>query len=258
MHDIRGLLLDLDGVLYVQDDVIPGAGDIVNRLRSSNFPFRFLTNTTMHSRAAIANKLNSFGIKAEQAEIFSTCVVAARWLSSQGYTRLHLLLQEEAAIDFSDFEITNARPDAVVVGDLAEGFTYSRLNPAFRLLKQGARLVALQKNRFWQTRDGLSLDAGPFVAALEYAAETEAVVIGKPSRAYFAMAVLDMGLVPGQVAMVGDDLFTDIKGAADAGLKTILCKTGKFRREYLSKSTTQPDFTISSIANLTDLLGIKA
>lgn len=254
MSEIKGLLLDLDGVLYTEEKVISGAAETLAWLRRAGIPFRFLTNTTMRSRQALADKLNGFGIEARPEEIFSTCVVAARWLARQGVARLHLLLPEEPAADFSGFEITDSEPEVVLVGDLGEGFTYERLNTAFRLLKQGARLVALQKNRFWQTTAGLAMDVGAFVAALEYAAETEAVVIGKPNRAYFEMALADMGLQPGEVVMVGDDLSTDIRGGQAAGLTTILCGTGKFRPEDLGKSDTQPDYMIDSIAELRRLL----
>jgi len=254
MRKIKGLLIDLDGVLYTEDRLIAGAIETLARLRSARLPFRFLTNTTIRSRQALADKLHGFGIEARVEEIFSTCVVAARWLAEQGTTRLHVLLPEEPRVDFSGFKITDSTPEVVLVGDLGEGFTYARLNKAFRLLKQGARLVALQKNRFWQTADGLAMDVGAFVAALEYAAETAAVVIGKPNRAYFEMALADMKLQPEEVAMVGDDLFTDIRGGQAAGLTTVLCQTGKFRPDDLEKSDIQPDHVIDSIAELPRLL----
>ena len=121
-------------------------------------------------------------------------------------------------------------------------------------VKRGASLIALQKNRYWQTLDGLSLDVGAFVAALEYGAETEAAVIGKPNRAYFEVAVKDLGLPSHKVGMVGDDIFTDIKGGQAAGLTTILVKTGKFRAEDLASASVQPDYLLSSIRELPEIL----
>ena len=135
--------------------------------------------------------------------MFSTAVVAARWLADQGVLRVQLLLTDDAQKDFNGFQITARRPEVVVVGDLGAEFNFEVLNSAFLAVKDGARLVALQKGRYWQTRNGLALDAGAFVAALEYATETEAELIGKPNRAYFDTALADMGIDPSQVAMIG-------------------------------------------------------
>ncbi|MFQ6112714.1 MAG: HAD-IIA family hydrolase, partial [bacterium] len=124
----------------------------------------------------------------------------------------------------------------------------------FRLIKGGAQLIGLQKNRFWHTLNGLSMDAGAFVVALEYAAETEATIIGKPNRAYFEMAVQDLGLPASNVAMIGDDIYTDILGGQAAGLRTILVKTGKYQFDDLSKVDVKPDWIIESIACLPTML----
>jgi len=247
---LEGLLIDLDGVLYVEDRVLPGAVDAMRVLRQRSYPLRFLTNTTMRSRFALVEKLRGLGIHAEREEVFSTSVVATHWLKEQGISRIYLLLPRAAQEDFAEFRITDDHPEAVVVGDLGADYTFDVLNHAFRLIRGGARLVALQKNRFWQRKDGLALDVGPFVAALEYATEQEASVIGKPSPAYFETALNDLRLPAGRVAMVGDDIHTDIAGGHAAGLKTILVKTGKYRAEDVGKAPCQPDWTLDSVADL--------
>jgi len=132
-----------------------------------------------------------------------------------------------------------------VVGDLGEGFTYERLNPAFRHLMQGAELLALQKNRYWQTEAGLSMDAGPFVAALEYASGKRASVVGKPERDFFRLALEDLGLEAHEVAMVGDDTEADVIGAREAGLMGIQVRTGKWQGD-----AAEADFVLDSIADL--------
>ena len=250
----QGLLVDLDGVLYVEDTVIPGAVEAMDWLREREYPLRFLTNTTMRSRLSLAEKLRGLGIRAEPQEVFSTCVVAAHWLRAQSIHMVHLLLPRPAHEDFSDFQNTNDRPEAVIVGDLGRDFDFDVLNLAFRLIRSGARLIALQKNRFWQRLDGVAMDVGAFVAALEYAADVEATVIGKPNRAYFEMALEDLGLPADQVAMIGDDVHTDILGGHAAGLKTILVKTGKYALDGPGSIDCQPDWTLDSIANLPTLL----
>ncbi len=250
----QGFLVDLDGVLYIEDMVIPGAVEAMEWLREREYPLRFLTNTTMVSQLSLAQKLRGFGIRVEPAEVFSTCVVAARWLRAQGIHRVHLLLPTAAQEDFSDFQNTDDSPEAVVVGDLGRDFNYDILNHAFRLIRSGARLIALQKNRFWQRLDGVAMDVGAFVTALEYAAGQEATVIGKPNRAYFEMALEDLSLPADQVAMVGDDVHTDILGGHAAGLKTILVKTGKYALDDPGSIDCQPDWTLESIAQLPTLL----
>lgn len=254
MKSPQGFLVDLDGVLYVEDAVIPGAVEAMDWLRDHEYPLRFLTNTTMRSRLSLVEKLRGFGIRAEPQEVFSTCVVAAHWLRTEGIHRVHLLLPRASREDFSDFQNTDDRPEAVVVGDLGRDFNYDVLNHAFRLIRGGARLIALQKNRFWQRLDGVAMDVGAFVAALEYAADLEATVIGKPNRAYFEVALKDLGLPVDQVAMIGDDVHTDILGGHAAGLKTILVKTGKYAFDDPGSIDCQPDWTLDSIANLPTLL----
>jgi HAD superfamily hydrolase (TIGR01458 family) len=257
MSEIQGFLIDLDGVLYIEDCPIPGAIEAINVLRERRYPLRFLTNTTMKSRDTLVNKLRGMGIRAESREMFSTAVVAAQWLAEKGMTRVQLLLPDDPLKDFSDFTITTDHPEAVVVGDLSTQFTFDVLNDAFLSVRAGATLVALQKNRFWRTTKGLSLDVGPFVAALEYATETEAVLIGKPNRAYFETALNDMKLPASKAAMVGDDVHTDIVGAHTVGIKTVLVKTGKFPFDADKPFPVHPDWILNSIADLPELLPKK-
>ena len=254
MDNIKGFLIDLDGVLYIEDQVIPGAVETVNWLRQQGYPFRFLTNTTMRSRDSLVQKLLRLGIQAEAGDMFSTAVVAARWLADQGISRVQLLLTDDAQKDFDGFEITTNRPEIVVVGDLGTGFSFEILNSAFLAVKAGARLVALQKGRYWQTKNGLALDTGAFVAALEYATETEAELIGKPNRAYFDIALADLGIDPSRVAMIGDDIHMDISGAQAVGMPTILVLSGKYIYDAQQSRSVKPDWTLNSIADLPGML----
>ena len=253
--NIQGFLIDLDGVLYIEDRTIPGAVETVNWLREKGFQFRFLTNTTMHSRDTLVAKLARFGIQAESGEMFSTTVVAAKWLAAKGVSRVQLLLPADPQKDFAGFEITDNQPEVVVVGDLGAQFTFDILNSAFLSVKVGAQLIALQKGRYWQKKSGLAMDAGAFVAALEYATETEAELIGKPNRAYFDMALADIGIDPSQVAMIGDSIDADIIGAQAVGMPTILVRTGQYVFDAQKPSLVQPDWTIDSIADLPGIFG---
>jgi len=255
MKNIKGFLIDLDGVFYIEDQPIPGGAESVNWLRRQGFPLRFLTNTTMHSRDTLVAKLSRFGIQAESGEMFSTAVVAAKWLAAKGVSRVQLLLTEDAQKDFTGFEVTQRQPEVVVVGDLGAQFTFDVLNSAFLSVKAGARLIALQKGRYWQKKNGLAMDAGAFVAALEYATETAAELIGKPNRAYFDTALADLGLEPCRVAMIGDSIGADIRGAQALGMPTILVRTGQYIFDAQRPWPAQPDWTIGSIADLPGLVG---
>ena len=164
---------------------------------------------------------------------------------------MQLLVAEDLREDLAELEEGGGEVDAVVMGDLGEGFTYEVLNEAFRKVRAGAELIALQKNRYWETAEGLSLDAGPFVAAVEYAADREAVVVGKPSEAFFELALSDLGVKPAAAAMVGDDVEADVaahstpgSGASSCGpastARTTSAPPGSSRPRPWTRSPTYP------------------
>ena len=243
-HNLAGLLVDLDGTLYVGDEPIPGAREALQTLRASGVALRYVTNTTRDPRRLVRERLLALGFEVEDEEIFTPARAAAgRIGGSSCFALVHdSLLEDLAGVDFTEDD-----PDYVLVGDLGTAFTYARLNEAFRHLMEGAELLALQKNRFWRTEGGMSLDAGPFVAALEYATGKRASVVGKPEPGFFGLALEDLGLPADEVGMVGDDAEADVLGAKRAGLLGIQVKTGKWR------ATTKPDeadLVIDSVASL--------
>ncbi|MGH2993795.1 MAG: TIGR01458 family HAD-type hydrolase, partial [Solirubrobacterales bacterium] len=185
MKDVRGLLLDLDGVLYVGDEPVEGAQAAVVELRDADLGLRFVTNTTERSKAQTLEKLENLGFELSPQELVTPAALARKHCLDAGHRTVALIMNEDVKRDFEGLEEVDERPDAVIMGDLGEAFGFEILNRAFRMVMDGAELVALQKNRFWLTPEGLSLDAGPFVAAIEYATGREAVVVGKPSRSFF-------------------------------------------------------------------------
>lgn len=247
---LRGLLIDLDGTLYVGNESVPGAREALDRIQASGIAIRYVTNTTRRPRRAVCEHLRSLGFEAPETEVFTPAVAAARLIRDG---RCYPLVDDSLREDLAGVTLTDTEPDYVLVGDLGEGFTYERLDAAFRALMGGADLVALQKNRYWRKPDGLSLDAGPFVAALEYASGKTATVVGKPERTFFRLALDDLDLEPHEVAMVGDDAEADVAGARAAGLKGIQVKTGKYRAENMVDS----DLALDSIAELPRALGIE-
>jgi HAD superfamily hydrolase (TIGR01458 family) len=252
---IDGLLMDLDGTLYTDEEPIPGAAETIAALHARGIVCRYLTNTTRIPRRMILERLRAFGFPAGAEDIFTATLAAARWLEQNDIERIATYLPDAAKEDFEPFGFDPIRPQAIVVGDLAERWDFKTLNRAFRQVLDGALLVALQMNRYWRTSKGLELDAGPFVAALEYATDREAIVVGKPSKAFFDLAAASTGLPHESLAVVGDDVDTDIAGAHAAGLRGILVRTGKFRVERLERSATLPHAIIDSVQRLPEILG---
>jgi HAD superfamily hydrolase (TIGR01458 family) len=254
---MAAILLDVDGVLLLSGEPIEGAADAVDRLRREGHRLRFVTNTTTRSRSALAGDLRDHGIALDDDELQTTAVAAARVLRGK---RVLALTMNAIVPDLDGVELVGENADAVLLGGADETsetnqvFSYMNLARAFHELEAGAELYCLHKNRWWQTRRGPWLDAGAFVAGLEYAAQTEATVLGKPSGTYFAAAVEALDAEPELTWMVGDDVESDVAGAQRVGLKTVLVRTGKFRPDEVERSGLMPDGIVSSIAQLPEWL----
>lgn len=256
-HPLQGILFDLDGVLYVGTRAVPGAADAIAWAARAGIPHLFLTNTTSRPRQAIADKLATLGFRVAVDRILTPAVAAAGWLQQRMADPLALFVPEATAAEFDEF--IHLPPDAesgaraVVVGDLGTEWGFQRLNRAFRLLMQEPEpaLVALGMTRYWRAEDGLRLDTGPFVRALEYATGAEAVVTGKPAATFFDSAAKRLGLTAAKVLMVGDDIRGDIEGAQQAGLRAALVRTGKFSPRDLALGIT-PDTVLPSVRELPD------
>jgi len=247
----------VDGVLHVSGAPIAGAASAIKRLRDNGHRIRFVTNSTTKSRGQLGEQLREMGIAVEDEEIQTTGAVASRVLAGK---RVLALTMPGMLDDLEGLQLVGMNVDAVLLGGADEGeetgriFSYLNLNRAFHELDAGADLYCLHKNKWWQTADGPRLDAGAFVAGLEYAADIEATVLGKPSNAYFAAALEALDAEAGLTWMVGDDLEGDIVGAHKHGMKTILVRTGKFRPDDVERSQVQPDGIVSSIAQIPDWL----
>ena len=250
---IRGVLLDLAGVLYAGDAALPGAAEAVARLRDSGVPLRFLTNSTRTPKARLLDKLAGLSIAVAPEELFTPAQAARDRLAAEGWAP-HLLVHPDLADEFAD--CTMEGPPALVLGDAGTGFSYEALNAAFRVLADGAPFLALAANRVFLDADGkLSLDAGAFVAALEFASGSKAEVLGKPAPGYFRAAAQSMGLALSEVAMVGDDAEADVAGALAAGAgRAVLVRTGKYRAGDEARFAPAPSATVAGIAAAADWL----
>ena len=254
---MAAILLDVDGVLHVSGEPIPGAADAVRRLRDAGHRLRFVTNSTTMSRAQLGASLREIGFAVDDEELQTTGAVAARVLKGK---RVLALTMPGILDDLDGLQLIGMNADAVLFGGADESeepgriFSYLNLNRAFLELQAGAALYCLHKNRWWQTVEGPRLDAGAFVAGLEYAAGVEATVLGKPSPEYFGAALEAIDADAELAWMVGDDLEGDVAGAQRHGMRTVLVRTGKFRPDDFEEAAVSPDGIVSSIAQVPEWL----
>jgi HAD superfamily hydrolase (TIGR01458 family) len=248
-----GFLIDLDGVLYTGDVAIQGADEAIRFLQENGYSYRFVSNTTRKCRRTIAELLWRIGLEIPETYIFTPPFAAVAYMKMTGRYHSRLVVTGDVFRDFpsSPDDSVIGKTDYVVIGDAGDEITYANLNNAFRdIMGDGAEIIALENDRYWMAPDGLSLSAGAFVAALEFATGKKAMIMGKPSEKFFHLALDDMGIDPEDAVMIGDDILTDVGGAQSAGLRGVLVRTGKFREEVARNSCIRPDLTIDSIRDI--------
>ena len=246
-------LIDVDGVLHIDGDPIPGAVEAMARLREMNVTFRLLTNTTVRTRASLGTLLRDLGFDVTDDEIITAPVATAAYVRGKYPDQpAYAIVKPAVLADFDGVPLTDS-PDAqvVIVGGAEEHFTYPALNHAFRLLLNGAAFVAIHRNLWWQTTTGPALDAGTFVKGLEHATGRRATVVGKPAAPFFRAAFRSLGLPPSRIVMVGDTHRHDILPPMRLGATGALVQTGSFRDADLAFGT--PDHLLASVAELPGL-----
>ena len=239
---VRAFLLDLDGVIVLAGAILPGAAEAIAALERRRMPYRIVTNTSAVSRATLSRWSAKLGAPIPAERFESALSASAAWTARTfPGEQLYVLASDDAKTEFAGQRLmtheeaggNGATAAAVVIGDSPEEATFDNLNRAFRLIRGGATLVGMHRNPWWLTPEGPTLDSGSFVVGLEFAAETRAQIIGKPSPAFYAQAVRDLrkeagrDLARGDIAMVGDDVRTDVRAAQRSGLRGILVLSGK-------------------------------
>ena len=252
--NVDGLLLDIDGVLAVSWEALPGAVETLARLRERRLPFRLITNTTTQTRAALSDTLVRAGFDVTSDEIVTAVNATAVYLRTHHPdARTFVLSDGDAARDLEGVELADVDDaDVIVIGGGCDDFTYGTLNRVFRRLMDGASLIGMHRNLYWRTSEGLDLDGGAYIAGLEEAAGMKATICGKPAPAFFESALSMLGVTADRAAMVGDDIVNDVLGAQAAGISGVLVRTGKFMDSDLQKG--EPDHVLDSIAGVIGLL----
>ncbi len=248
---VRALLFDLDGTLTVDGIALPGVGKLIETLAQRDIPYRICTNTTTLSMHSLSTQLRAAGLDIDPEFIFSAPTAAREYLRQRRPASCWLLLSDDTLSDFAEFRQDDEHPEIIVIGDIGERWDYALMTRLFRRLRAGAELVVLHKGKYWLTRGEEKLDIGAFIVGLEYATGTVATVIGKPSQAFYELALHSLGLEPREVIMVGDDLDNDVAGAHAVGMKALLVRTGK---SPAPTSGAIPDLTLDSAFDIIQLL----
>jgi HAD superfamily hydrolase (TIGR01458 family) len=268
---VRGLLLDLDGVVVLKGAALPGAAAAIGELDRRGIPYRIVTNTSYVSRASLARFGASIGIDVSADRIMSALSVSAADTARRFPGQpLFVLAAPDAQREFAGQRLLTldeaskpgATAAAVVVGDSPESITFDNLNIAFRLIRGGAELIGMHRNRWWLTADGPTVDSGALVAGLEYAAEVRARIVGKPARSFFIEAAAAVAgelaargerrVVRAELAMVGDDIRTDVQAAQRIGLRGVFVLSGKqdasdLEAAIAARRSRSPDLVAGSL-----------
>jgi HAD superfamily hydrolase (TIGR01458 family) len=254
LGNVKGYLIDLDGTIYLGDQLIPGAKAFVHELRERGVPHAFVTNITSRPRSQVLQRIRDMGLEISANHVLTAPIATKVWLDHSGVGPCFFLTRPRLIEDFAGHPQSEDRAEAVVVGDMGNLTTFEHLNQAFRLIQNGAKFVTMSQSRYFRDAQGLCLDAGSFVALLEHATQRKAVVTGKPSAEFFRSGLELLDLPANEVAMIGDDLESDVGGAQKCGLKGILVLTGKTPFPPPTDSHVQPDLVIESVAELIQLL----
>jgi HAD superfamily hydrolase (TIGR01458 family) len=251
MQSIRGVLLDIDGVLHVSMRPVVGAVETLHWLAQNGYRCCFVTNTTTYARVSLAQRLHAIGLPVPVQSLLTAPVATAEYIR-QYYPqkRCWVLTKGDTREDFWGIELVEKDADVVVIGGAEELLTYEAMNEAFRMLMNGADLLAMHTNTYWRTSEGLRLDSGPYVHALELATGKQATVLGKPSQAFFEQALRSIDVTASAAIMVGDDIQNDIGGAQAAGIRGVLVCTGKHTADSPLLAHVQPAAILPSIAEL--------
>ena len=246
LREVRGFVLDADGVLVLHGEPLPGSIEALHALGDRGIPYRVVTNFSQFHRDSLAAWFGTSGLAIDPERIITgTSATAAHTATIHEGQPLFVLAAPDALREFDGQRLltadeADAAPPgtiaAVVIGDAGDELSYRNMDVAFRLVRGGADLLAMHRNPWWLTPKGPTLDAGGFVVGLEFATERRARVLGKPSPVVFRQAVAGLAADLGErlprsaFAMVGDDLRADVAAAQRVGLRGILVLSGKTTR----------------------------
>ena len=248
----KAFLIDMDGVLYKSDELIPGANEFINKLLKKEIPFLFMTNNSQRTRRDIMTKLHRMGIKVKLEHIFTSAIATARFLSRQRPNGTAFVIGEGGlltALHDEEYAIVDHEPDYVVIGE-GRSLNIEMLDKAVDMVYKGAKLIATNLDPNCPTKDGLRPGCGAFVSMIEKATGKKAFSVGKPSPVILRMARKELDVRTAETVVVGDMMSTDILGGVQMGYQTILVLSGATKKEDLADYSYTPGLIVNSIADI--------
>lgn len=256
MKNIDTIIFDLNGTLYQKRVIIEGASDTLKKLRDKGYKFNFITNTDGRKIEDVYNSVLKMGLKINFEELFTPVTAAKSFIEKNADKTFYLLVQDDVLEDLKHASINEKNPDYVIIGDFSDKMSYDEINKVFRMIKGGAQIIALSKTLSYIDVDGYSINTGAFVKMFEVACDKEAILMGKPSKDYFYLALDRTESKPENTLIIGDDITTDVLGANKLNATSVLVKTGCFSEESLNNSSVKPDYVIENVNQLPELLNI--
>ncbi len=252
MNEIKGYIFDLDGTLYLGDKLLPGASELLCKLKEKSIPYVFVTNTTSKSVSEVLEKLATMGIGATARDLVTPVSILTSYLQRKGVRRISIEHSPALEKSFPDFELSD-EPEVVILAEGGAGLDYASVNRVMNRVHNGADVVALIKNKYYARDDSLVVDLGFYVAGFEYVLGRKIPVFGKPSRPMFTAALKKLRIgEPSSVAVVGDDIEFDVLGAQKHGFQGFLVQTGKYRPGIENDYSEQPTRVILGVSTLLD------
>jgi len=246
------LLIDFDGVLKIGNSPAPDVGKFFNFISNNKIPACILSNSTLRTGNLVREFFISHNIEINLPAI--TAFDATVHFVKKNYKRVQVYCREYLVHHFEEF-IDEEDPEAIVIGDIEDKWNYKIINDIFNKVFSGADLIAMHKNKYWNPHGDLLIDAGAFITGIEFAANKNATLIGKPSPLFFKSALEYINISSdGDFIMIGDDIENDVKAAQDIGGKGILIYTGKTKFPFDKNLNINPDFEVKSLKELISLL----
>jgi HAD superfamily hydrolase (TIGR01458 family) len=248
MTRYQALLIDIDGTIYFKGQLIDGAIDFLKELKENDVAIRYLTNTTSIAPSKIVERLNNYGLDVSEQECFTPITAAQVYFGKHRNLSYYVAASPDLKREFDQSRWNEADPDCVVLGELREVCSYEELNKIFAFVSHGSRLLATSYSPYFYTATGeKKMDTGAFARMFEASLQIKAEIIGKPAPLFYQMALDSVDIDSHQCMAVGDDIDTDILGANQVDLFSVLVKTGKYDEAYVKASHIAPDAIVTSL-----------
>lgn len=248
----QGLLIDMDGVIYGGDTMIPGADTFIAKLLKDNIPFMFMTNNSQRTRVDAVRKLEKLGIKVSEEHVYTSAMATGKFLSSQIPNGTAYVLGEGgllSSLHENGISLVNTDPDFVVLGE-GRNFTLEMVQRAVDMILAGAKFVITNRDPSPKKKGWDNLGIAATSAMIEEATGVRAFVVGKPSPVMMRSARKALGLETAETTIIGDTMDTDIRGGVQMGYKTILVLSGVTKRENLARYAFKPDLVVESVNDI--------